>query len=167
MKRSADYSDDHANKRPRRENPTGDSDPFRPSLQRKATDLLTNGVDESGFIQATVIMKWPTVSGRVRAEFEVLEDGCTKRFAAAFAGVCPAFFGSVGLTFEIGDTLQLCLKEASLEIITPIKPRVLPVKLSYTNGVCLRFLTKKTPPSIGMVVDYWEGECTPYVLHFL
>lgn len=158
MKRTSrdDIDGDISHKRPKAED---DSDPFRVSPRRKASDLGVKGVDESEFIEGKVFMQWPAVGGRVRVGLEFLEDGDGKRMEVAFTGACLAVFASAGLKFEIKDTVQLSLKGATLLQEPLAKGKTLPVKLLYASGFRVKFLTKRTtPPSVGMLVDSWERE---------
>ncbi|THH29587.1 hypothetical protein EUX98_g4596 [Antrodiella citrinella] len=161
MKRSAEGSELADAKRPRYEDPPAidaNSDPFRDSLQRKASRISVDGLDNSGFIQARVHMKWPPVGGRANATLEVTEDGRHRHFEVTFLGACYLFFKAIDLKLEIGDTLLLSLESASAETVASSKPNYLPLKLTYEHGVRLKFLTKKTPPTTGMTVDFWEDQ---------
>lgn len=136
--------------------PTDDSGPFRASLQRKATDIPTHGVDDTGFIQAKIMMKWPVVQGRVRLEVSVSEDAVAKHFYVVFSGPCPAFFNSIGLKFAIGDSIRLSLQDVTVEQVTAGHSKFLPMQLHYDRGVRMQVLGKKA--SVATLVDYWQGK---------
>ncbi|KAH8099538.1 hypothetical protein BXZ70DRAFT_942245 [Cristinia sonorae] len=161
MKRALDEDTRDDAKRPRLEELSEDLDPFRPLLQRKASDIRAGvAVDESGFIRATVRMRWPGVSGRIRALLEVTEDGGTKKFQAVFTDSCNALFKSVGLDFAVADELLLSLKGATAEVEPNLKPNHLPITLVYRHGARLKFLFRKGKHS-GRMVDCWEAEPLP------
>lgn len=161
MKRFADTKDDPVStKRPRQDSPSdaNSEDPFRPILARKATDILANGVDESGFIEGMVWMRWPLIGGHIQIKLEVVENGGLKRFEVKFSGNCPAFFDSIGLQFERTDVLQLSLKGAHVNAVTSTNAINLPLSLEYPDGVRMKFVKKKTPLASGVLVDIWHGE---------
>lgn len=158
MKRHAEPSKGPQAKRTRFDDPDeAGSDPFHMSFQRKASRICVDGLDESGFIQAKVHLKWPWLDERADVILEVIEDTKSRLFGVTFAGPCSRFFNDIGLKLELGDTLLLSLRNASAEPIAVRRPNDLPWKLTYEHGVRMKFLSKKTPPRTGMTV----GEQTP------
>ncbi|TCD67277.1 hypothetical protein EIP91_000299 [Steccherinum ochraceum] len=155
MKRSVEDGDEVLAKRPRQDSPSDASDPFRESLARKASDIPRDGVDESGFIEGKIAMRWPAIDGRVRINMEVTEDGQPRRFEVGFSGVCLNYFNSIGLSFDIGDYLKLSLKAASVKHLPLTSAKTLPMQLEYLNGTCMKFVRKKSPLSSGSLVDFW------------
>ncbi len=133
---------------------------FRHSLQRKVVDIYEHGADEEGFIHLKVKMKWPQIGGKVRIQGEATENGNAVCFEITFIEACCKHFQSIGLQFEIGDVLCLSLKGVTVErknVSKAASSKILPISLSFREGVLLRFLSKKTPPITGMFVDSFVG----------
>ncbi|THH20712.1 hypothetical protein EUX98_g8531 [Antrodiella citrinella] len=159
MKRHSELSKGPQAKRPRSDDPNGaSSDPFRMSLQRKASRICVDALDDSGFIKAKVHMKWPWLHERANVILEVMEDTKSKLFGVTFAGPCSRFFNAISLNLELGDILLLSLENASAESVAVCRPNDLPLKLTYEHGVRMKFLSKKTPPTTGMTVDFWADQ---------
>jgi hypothetical protein len=139
--------------------PTAD-DPFRRTLQRKAVDICEHGTDEEGFIQFKVKMKWPPKPHRIMINATAVEDGQDISFDIALHGSCAEYVREMNVTFDLQDTLYLSLRGVQLEKTSSAIAKKLPMVLNYTEGVCLKFLSKKgPPPKTGMIVDYWACNC--------
>ncbi|PSR77622.1 hypothetical protein PHLCEN_2v7812 [Hermanssonia centrifuga] len=136
---------------------------FRHSLQRKVVDIYEHGADEEGFIHLKVKMKWPQIGGKARIQGEATENGNAVCFEITFIEASCKHFQSIGLQFEIGDVLYLSLKGVTVErknVSKAASSKILPISLSFREGVLLRFLSKKTPPITGMFVDSFVVKST-------
>ncbi len=134
-----------------------DVDLFPPSLQRKATDICNQGVDESAFLQGVVHMKWPVVGRKIRFLLEVKENGHSFRFEVAFVDACADYFRSSGVDFAIRDSLQIGLRGATVQKLNATRENTIPMVLTYNTGVVMRFLSSSIQGREGMLINTWGG----------
>ena len=139
---------------------TAADNPFRPTLQRKATDICEEGVTE-GFVQLNVAMITRLPAGALRIMANVVENGHLVQFDVAFLRQTAELLAEAGVDFDMDDTIWVSLKGAQLEEKHALRQpkgstvKLLPMALNFSEGVCLKFVYKKSPLPTGPLVDLW------------
>jgi hypothetical protein len=156
MKRTAVNDAGHSPKRHKGESRELSTDPFEPSLQKRARDVCVNGTGSCGYLSGVAFMVWPGGSGILRVMMQVEDHGRVDRFEIKLSGRCRKYFGK--LDFVAQDHFEISLKGAQLEKKQESsRPCDLPMMLTFNEGVIVKF-TKRTrkPAEDGLVIDTWK-----------
>ncbi|KAJ3555854.1 hypothetical protein NM688_g2350 [Phlebia brevispora] len=152
---ATEHNDDH-------EVSTKDPPPLESLLPlRSAREIYANITkpDLRGCLRVTVVMRWKHPD-HLLVHAEITEDNGLFRFDINLTGACFAYFTSNNISIDPKDKLYVALKGVKLErtsrpTSTNFKWTVLPMALTYDEGLLLQFLEKHHPGPVGIVIDTW------------
>ncbi|EKM55269.1 uncharacterized protein PHACADRAFT_255765 [Phanerochaete carnosa HHB-10118-sp] len=134
--------------------------PFREALRRSVTDVCDQGIKE-GFIKLIVALKPVEHSGTLRVVGDVIENGDLVRFEVAFLKTCIRLLAEASVGFDMNDEVLISLKDVHLEPKEVARGgksvKFLPMTLTFSKGVCLKFVYKKGSSLPGKLLDLWAG----------
>lgn len=138
---------------------TDANDPFRPVLQRKATDVCEGGADDEGFVKGRVLMRWGVMAGKLRFVVQVTENGNTTQFDVECSGRCLQHLNDAGFALGIGDSIMLSLRGVILKDKPSPTGRQLSKVFHYEQGIVLKCNSTRASPPKETFLDSWAGEC--------
>lgn len=137
---------------------TDANDPFRPILQRKATDVCEGGADDEGFVKGRVLMRWNAVAGKLRFVVQVMENGNSAQFDVECAARCLQHLNDAGFALGIGDSIMLSLRGVILKDKPSPTGRQLSKVFHYEQGIVLKCINTRASPPKDIFLDSWAGE---------
>ena len=129
---------------------------------RSAKDVYEQGLEsnEDGFLTLKVFMKWDNHPEKLHLQVhdQAVEDGEKVSLEVFFLRPCVQYFKSIGLKLDFGDIFRLSLKGATTKEASRRSsgPRQL-MSLTYEDGACLEFQSKKQPLATDSPINTWKG----------
>ncbi|CCL99996.1 uncharacterized protein FIBRA_02021 [Fibroporia radiculosa] len=118
---------------------------FDPIHKKRAVDVFQCELDDTGYLDLAVFMKWPSNAHRQYVVVNPVDEPRETQFQVIFSGRCSNYFDL--LQFSIGDKFSLALRGSVIGQPESNRPTLL-----YEDGVVLR-LTKNG--NSGRIIDTW------------